>query len=280
MISVRFGLSCDTANTSLDVSCVGKITLGTMGLLNLLETQLGLPNCDVSSVTRLILYHECIQSVLNDEFFFSKSFAADEFATTRVLLEWRDELYHCGWKGNFEKPVPKRLQDMARIEELAKETVPLNIGQRIQSVLKRLEEQGTQISAIELLDKFERFPVLWQKIIIRLADQGGYEVKKFDFKPASCSIQSDLYKVQQYLSTYFNDKPSPKPTLNGDGSIALFTASSTELSAKALSHGIKTSSPGSKQRHSTYGFIAEKDGAVMDNAFHKVGLPRLGFESV
>ena len=144
-IKVTLALKADGALPELQPDTMGEVTVGPHGFLNLLETQLGIPSPDVSFTSRLIQYLGCIDQLDHPGAFYHASWEADPFSVARTLLQWRDQWYEAGWTGTFESGAADKLADMAAIEELAKDAVEPDLGQRIQRILQLLPDNPIAI---------------------------------------------------------------------------------------------------------------------------------------
>ena len=192
-------------------------------------------------------------------------------SVAKTLLNWRDEWYMAGWDGTFSKGVSQRLKDMADVEILAKKEVSPSFGQRLQAVLEAFQDRKTQIEKIELVDTLADFPHIWQQILSRfqLAEL------QIDERPPVSKKNTDLGKLQHALKN-LNQKSSSKPEkvkLSGDGSVAVLTARSKEVSARILAEHIKNSS-----RKSNMALITGQEGVTVDEALEGVDEARCGFE--
>ncbi len=273
MTRIHFGLNCDTA--SLPAPLHGEVLLGPQGMLSILEIQLGLYSRAPALTDRLVQYLNCLKEADTPARFYSASFAADAFATASTLLQWRDLLYMSGWQGHFTNEVTPRLKDLANVEKLASSQVEPNIGQRLQRVIDTLTRQRCHINCIELVDPLEHYPPLWQQLICLMRDK--HQVELVTPKPPTPSApeETDLGKLQRAL---LNDATTSKLALSGDGSIALLTASSPELSAFGLAQlcAHYTNSSG-KLPESV--IVAEQNGTTLDTSFEQLDLPRPGFSN-
>ena len=63
------------------------MTVGRIGFLSILETQLGLVSSVDPPSVRLMQYRECLNRLDNDRRFYHKSFQVDEIGVTKTLLE-------------------------------------------------------------------------------------------------------------------------------------------------------------------------------------------------
>jgi hypothetical protein len=103
MQRIRFGLSLDGergwhARDALDESIVGPL-----GILGVLETQLGLTGAAISTSVseRVVQWRACLAACRTGTRFYERSFQADELGTAATLLQWRDTLIECGRMRNF-----------------------------------------------------------------------------------------------------------------------------------------------------------------------------------
>ncbi len=74
-------------------------TVGPLGLLNILETQLGLVRERPSQSERIVQYRDCLERCDRADRFFHRTFSTDELGTAATLLEWRDRWHLHGWTG-------------------------------------------------------------------------------------------------------------------------------------------------------------------------------------
>ncbi len=250
---------------------MGETTLGPRGLLQVLETHLGIPTPNVHPSEAPFGYLQCIREATTPDRFFNRSFKVDPVNVARTLLDWREQWYEAGWEGTFPDDVPARLADMAAVEAIAVHRVPLTPGQRLQRVAKTLAERRTQIEQIELNTPLEDLPHVWQQILRALpwTPAPGLELA------AAGPRGSDLFRVQRrLLSMVDGDDGSAgeRELLQGDGSLIVVKSASKDLSADAIAEFLL-------EKGGTGGtlLIAESDGIVLDNALERAGLPRCGF---
>jgi ATP-dependent helicase/nuclease subunit B len=78
---------------------LGKPVVGPGGLVDILETQLGLTGPRTNEAIRIATYASKARLALRSdpERFFASSFSKDPWATSRLLLDWRDQLVAGGW---------------------------------------------------------------------------------------------------------------------------------------------------------------------------------------
>jgi len=248
----------------------GTVVTGPLGLLRLLETQLGIPDHETAFTTRLIQYLGCIDRLGRDRAFYGDSYAADPFSTARTLLKWRDAWYEAGWDGCFPQGVPERLADMAAIETLARDAVDPGPGQRLQRVIALLADNPVAISEIRLRDRLEDFPRLWQRLLQALPA----EPADASSSAANGRSGSDLRALQDLLLA---DAAAPPLALRGDGSLQVLRAAAPRDSARVtalLSRHLQEGRP-----DMTLAVLAEQRGDQLDEAMEGIGMPRLGFSA-
>ena len=162
---IRFGRDLDGEHGTLRVDELDAKTTGPLGLLGILETQLGLPHRAVPAIERVMAYRECLKRSDHPGRFYHKTFAVDDLETARTLLSWRDQWHLRGWLGSFPKRCPDRLVDMQDLEAEALQRVPMSEGQRLVRVAERMKKRRPRISAVELCEPLEWFPWAWQEVL-------------------------------------------------------------------------------------------------------------------
>ena len=172
MQHIRFGLSIDGGAGALFGAAVGRSALGPLGLLNVLETQLGLLRATVSQPERVVQMRQCLRAAMTAPRFYASSFEADELGSAATLLGWRDTWFEHGWSGTFAAStgasVGSRLADMVAVEALASRAVTPGIGQRLTDIANALQHRSPQIERVELLDPLADFPLAWRRVLHHL----------------------------------------------------------------------------------------------------------------
>lgn len=166
-MKIRFGLHLDGQQGCAPVNQLGTIDVGPLGLLGILESQLGLVPPTVSAAQRIVQYRECVQRVNNPSRFFSKSYEADDFGTAATLLSWRDEWYLHGWSGDIGNDGSTRQRDMVAIEQIARSNLGSGTAERLQAISNAMSgmKRHLLIESIVLVDPIDRFPLLWQRVL-------------------------------------------------------------------------------------------------------------------
>ena len=268
---IAFGLHLDGLQPEAPRTRAGAATLGPKGLLDVLETQLGLRVPAVHPSEAAFSYLKHLRDSNSPDRFYRRSLDLDEVNVARTLLDWREQWYEAGWDGTFPDGAPGRLADMAAVEALAVDCVPPSVGERLRRVAETLSERTTQIERVELHTPFEDLPHAWQRVLEVLPCTPSPSLELAALAPAG----SDLACVQTRLLEMARDElpgGGVRETLKGDGSLIVVKAASRDLSADAIAEYFL--GPGAVAETLV---VAERDGVVLDNAFERAGLPRCGF---
>ena len=269
-VSVTLALKADGAVPEPVKDTLGEITVGPHGFLNLLETQLGIPSADVSFTSRLIQYLACIDGVNHPGAFYHNSYTADPFSVARTLLQWRDQWYEAGWKGQFPADAPARLQDMAAIEQQAAVEVTPDLGQRIQKVIGLLPDNPIAIESITLRDSLDDFPPLW-RALIQAIDAPLIEADPITPQGAK---NTDLQALQNHLL----QSTTEKLQLTGDGSVIVLRADSPQESTPLTA--LLAQSWLAEDADKSIAILAENRGELLDDSLEVMHSPRLGFTAL
>jgi RecB family exonuclease len=170
-MEIHFGLHLDGQRGWHVGNRLGQLTVGPLGLLTLLETQLGLLRDHPSHSERIVQYRDCLQRCDHTERFYHRSFATDELGTAATLLGWRDVWHLHGWRGTLAQSTSARLRDMAEVECLASKTVSPCVGERLDSVLKAMQIRRPAIELLMLADPLAVFPLRWREVLAQLPVQ-------------------------------------------------------------------------------------------------------------
>lgn len=211
---IRFGRDLDGEHGTLRVDELDAKTTGPLGLLGILETQLGLPHRDVPAIERVMAYRECLKRCDHQDRFYHKTFAVDDLETARTLLDWRDQWYLHGWQGVFPEESPRRLADMQEVEAKALQRVPLSEGQRLARVAEKMRKRKLRISALELCEPLEWHPWTWQEVLRELP------LSMQQSRP-SVSMASLLGRLQASFASQASGDLPPKLHWVDDGSLTI-----------------------------------------------------------
>ncbi len=237
---IRFGMFLDGAEWSEAAASLGEVRLGPAGLLDFLETRLGLAAPKVHPAFRINAYKERLSAVdaqSKQQSWFSRSFAQDAWSTAKQMLVWRDELVLGGWQGQPIKSGSARLTALSDLEQLE---LPLPPGRedRLAFVLGQLTGKvkaagNLNVSEITLMDPSSLLPALWQNVFKALAGMGS--AVKTDAPPANKAmpeikmiVGADEWESAEALALYLvADKENNNDT-------AIITGSDTHILDQAL----------------------------------------------
>ena len=268
---IVFGLHLDGLKPEVPQTVAGATTLGPKGLLEVLETQLGLPTPTPYPSEAPFSYLQCLQEASSPDRFFHRSLEIDPVNVARTLLDWREQWYEAGWDGTFPDDAPARLADMAAVEAIAKGRVPPTHGERLQRIAEALRERRTQFERVELHTPLDDLPHVWQRVIDALP-----WVPAAGLEPTVAGPDgSDLALVQTRLLSMVNrdeDRIADSERLQGDRSFIVVKSASRDLSADVIAEFLLSS-----RRISETLLVAEHEGIILDNALERAGLPRCGF---
>ncbi len=263
MQKIRFGLALDGQSGWLARDAVGESTVGPLGMLTALETQLGLLRKPMSQAERVVQFRECLSKARTGQRFYERSFATDELGTTATLLDWRDQWYEHGWVGQVPPDASPRLLDMTAVEVTAREKVTPGAGQRLADVATALGVRRPQIESVELLDPFDAFPLGWQRVLMQLptTDRSALE-------PAAepGTLLRDLQDA--LLATQAGGK-LPQRAWREDGSVAVARGESRVAAAQWLARRLTAGDD-------AQAIVAPMAGSMLDAALAAADRPRLG----
>lgn len=129
-MKIHFGLQLDGQHDCHVRDSLGEITVGTNGMLGILEPQLGLIADIVPQSRRVVQYLDCLKRCDHKARFYHRSLEADELGTAATLLNWRDLWHLHGWDSEIDTG---RLSDMADVERVARDKVAPSEGERRKS---------------------------------------------------------------------------------------------------------------------------------------------------
>lgn len=168
-LTIRLGLHLDGQRARAPGNLIGDITVGPLGMLNILETQLGLLGEHVSQSERIVQYRNCLAQADSEARFFHLSFEADPLGTSATLLGWRDFWHLHGWNGGVGTLSEPRLIDLCAVEVFAQSAVGVSIAERLGNVLEEMRRRAPAIGAVYLYDPLEAFPPKWRDVLAQLA---------------------------------------------------------------------------------------------------------------
>ena len=75
---IRLGRNLDGEHRTLRTNDLDAVTTGPLGLLGILETQLGLPYLDVPAIERVLAFRECLKRCDHSGRFYHRTFTVDD----------------------------------------------------------------------------------------------------------------------------------------------------------------------------------------------------------
>ena len=259
---ITFGLSLDGQRSTQPGNTLGESVVGPLGLLNILETQLGLLSLHPSQAERVVQYRDCLARLDGEERFYHRSFLIDPLGTAACLLDWRDQWFVHGWNGTVAEAAPRRLRDMAEVEALARELVASGIGQRLAAIEERLRVRKTDIAEIRLVDAVDAFPVRWQIVLAQLP------VVAFEMPAGEGG--GFLGALQGALKSIAAGSQPQKIEWQDDASVIVVRSETRALAAQWLAPLLDRENPTL--------LLSGADGARLDSTLSAAGRPRQGFK--
>ena len=238
------------------------VVVGPLGLLDILETRLGLNGPGAPAALRIAQYLACLRSIDDGNQFYSGSRAADEWSTARLVLSWRDELVSTGWSPMAASWQSPRLDTLARVEAVKNLPLESGVPDRVRSVAAKVKDAGT-IEKLTLVDAPESLPLVWRELFDALAEAGA-EIARPTSRPRAA--RSDLTRVQAVLTG------EPSEPLSGDGSFCI-VQTDDELVAANIAAEWLAAAP---SENDDLVIIRQGDSTVFDAACRRLGLPRPG----
>ena len=151
--------------------------IGALGLLNILERELGLYKIFKDEKDRATIYKDCL--IKNKEGrFYAESLASDELNVAKQLLTYRDELILMGWDPSNEHQ-PTRLKDLGAVEtSFIKANGYEGVADRWQNVIinltqEKIEEFNSLL--ISVMDDNSNLPNYLYLVFDKLSSIVSYE---------------------------------------------------------------------------------------------------------
>ncbi|MDQ6955818.1 MAG: hypothetical protein Q9M21_01350, partial [Mariprofundaceae bacterium] len=250
-------------------SSVGKLFVGSQGLLNVLETHLGLTARQTHHAMRIQAYMGSMQSVIHaaEASFFKQSLQTDAWSAAKQFLNWRDELKLAGWAGSDINTKSEKLQALVAVEKVFPNELKKGLGDRLQTVLAALELQPSlHIQSIQLSVSIGELPYLIGQTLRKLQSLGVSIVASSGY--TKCA-SGNLGSIQHAML----DTDSPREPVNSaDDSIVLLRPDDEWTAANTLAAWLKVD-----EVKNTDVLLVQNGGSdVLNHALHQVALPMLG----
>ena len=269
-VKLIFGVACDgRAYPDFPGSAdgvLGAAVVGPRGLIEILETRMGLTAPHEGAAVRIAAYTAKLRSVLTGRpgAFFAASFARDPWATAKTLLTWRDDLILSGWGGG---PVGEpRIDDLA-LAEAVEPPLPAGDSDRLRGVMRALEDRPQlDIEAVTHVEPLDLLPPAYRQLLDALAIC-AVAVQPAG-TPAAGTAGNDLNRAQAFLQT------GVKTPMIGDGAFITLAADTALMAAEAVAEWLAAGSE--EDLAGTVVLCIDGDSALLDHALQARGLPALG----
>ncbi|WP_298398322.1 PD-(D/E)XK nuclease family protein [Sphingobium sp.] len=240
---------------------LGQPVVGPIGLLDILETTLGIGGPLSSQVVRIARFQASLE-MLADSHFWTRSLAVDPWSTARTLLGWRDELIGLGWC-DTEAWTSPRLRDLATASQTASD-LPAGLEDRIQVILAELAAANrAPLPHIRMIDALDVCPASLRRLVTRL-EELGCVIEEITPAP-SATAETALGKLQRWIL-------GQETTLEGaDTTVTAATASSGTLAAEIVGQWFAL------QENADVALIAQGgDTDLLDHGLSGSAQPRAG----
>ena len=270
-MNVRLGLHLDGQHGTAFKAQLDSLTTGSLGMLSVLETQLGLLRLEVPNSDRVLQYADVLKRLDSLARFYHGSFAVDALGTAATLLNWRDQWHLHGWSATTPEVLlsgeQPRLNDMAEIEVEATKTLAPAIGERLALISTALQSRKARIGTVVLCEPLENWPLAWRSVLSQLSIS-------FDGPQAvRAKAGTMLAEIQQALLALNSKGKAPKIHWRDDGSVAVLQAESALLAASWVADQLRDrDAPTCEQV-----LLCAPDAALLDDVIVAANLPRQGF---
>jgi hypothetical protein len=263
---IILGLNLDNRLGPSRQDALDQPVVGPMGLLGFLETWLGLSRPELSAAQRVTSYLGHLRRQADQSRFYSRSLEADGVGTSAKLLAWRDEWRLGGWDGNAPAGGPRRLLDMAEVEQRASGNIPPGQAERLAAVLSAFETGRTPIESVLLIDPLDSFPRAWREVLQRLPNPTQWQPE-----PQGEGLLRELQKCALDAVMEGNLRSLVNPI--ADGSVVLVQASTREAAEHWLNAYCRKT-PADRL------LVSESDGDSVDSTMMATGGASSGFRHV
>jgi hypothetical protein len=264
---ITFGLRLDGEQGWRPGNRLGEPVYGPLGLLDLLETRLGLLRPGCAHAQRVAQYRECLHRHDGQDRFYHASFAVDPIGTAATLLSWRDDWHLHGWNGGSLTKADARLNDMAAVETRAREMLFPSIGERLARVADALNGQQADIERIELVDPLPAFPKQWREVLANLL------VRPVKARAPSAAPDTMLGQLQGALAAaHAGTRPQGKIAWSDDGSLRVVRAETGLLAARWVADLLAAAQP------ENIAIVAEHARSLLDATLDGADVARQGLQ--
>lgn len=261
-MQVRFGWALDRGCGRAGGDRLGRPVLGPAGMLELLETQLGIAPPQPGAARRLVAAVNALHACRTPARFWAGSFAVDAIGTAADLLAWRDRWWLHGWDGAMPADAPARLRDLADFEAALAPVARSAAGDRLAAIEARLPSRRPSINALRLCSPRAALPRRWQRVLSGLPCS-----EEPPLPPVEAA--TDLGRLQGALLGLDAGRPLPAAHWRGDGSVQVLQAGSRLAAVRWFAAA--RAAAGDRAL-----LVLGADAALADAAGVAAGLPCLG----
>lgn len=265
-MKIRLGRHLDGEHGWLPANQLNVTTTGPLGLLNLLETHLGLLQASPTAAERVVQYVDCLKQCDTPSRFYHHSFANDELGTAATLLAWRDQWQLHGWSGSLEAAKSGRLRDIQLVEQLACKVLAPSMGERLFAIAEMLQKRKPPITEVALCEPLAAYPLRWQNVLRMLPIRECAPVFQDD------TSSSLLARLQGALAAVSQGKIPERIAWQADGSVRFVRAETVSLAARWLAEELRAVEGGQTL------IVAEQGRSALDEMLHSAHLARQGFK--
>lgn len=272
-MKIRLGRELDGQHGQAPGNQLDAITTGPLGMLNLLETQMGLLHREVSTSARILQYRERLKHLDGVERFYHQSFLVDELGTAATLLAWRDQWHLHGWGGNgtgLNLAASRRLRDMSELENLTHMALEPGIGERLHNIQLAMRLRQPRLSGITLLDELATWPKTWRDVLQALPLVTEIDLPELGFE--SLKTTTMLAQVQAALRGLGQGEPS-QLKWQDDGSLCIVQAETRALAGSWLADELSKLPPAEANQT----LLLAPDAALLDDVLVAAAQARQGF---
>lgn len=272
-MQIRVGWHLDGQRGEAVTPGLDGLTTGPLGLLNVLETQLGLLRHEPSASDRVLQYREVLKRLDGEARFYHRSFAVDELGTAATLLAWRDQWHLHGWQretaARMANAPSRRLRDMAAVEASAAGHLAPGIGERLALVAEAMETLAPRVDRLELTEPLAAWPKAWQRVLARLnpMETMTEAAETTEMAPAG-SMLGALQRAARALEG--GSAMGEGLRWRSDGSVRVLQAETGWLAANCMAHWLAAEPMDT--------LLCAPAVGVLDEVLAAAGMPRQGFK--
>jgi hypothetical protein len=273
-MKIRLGRELDGQHGDAQQQQLDAITTGPLGMLNLLETQLGLLHTEPPPSERILQYRERLKKLDRPERFFHQSFNVDELGTAATLLAWRDQWHLHGWGLNgteLKSAASRRLRDMSELEDLTHIALEPSIGERLHTIHLAMQVRKPRISSVTLLDELATWPKTWRDVLQSLPLFTASPVPVLDSEATDTAPM--LKQIQSAFKMLEQGKQPQKLKWQADESILIVQSDTRALAGSWLADELA----GLSNIQAGNTLLLAPDASMLDDVLVAASQARQGF---